>query len=249
LASWTIGSKDPVVSALDPPRRVLASKREAKTGAIGWTFPKSFEVSTESSDRSSVTFVPVDERIQNLQSTLEAAILASERRVWIPHTNEVPLIIHQTWKTYNVSSEPKHVRDSLSSWKSQNPEAVHLLWNDKDIDALARQFFPAFGSVYNKIQKPILKADIFRYMVLSVFGGVYADTDTECTRPVLDWIYPSDLEGSMNTDISFIIGVEADVYKEFGDKWMGIYPHPLQMCQWTMAARAGILFLGSMNAT
>lgn len=234
LNSGASDSNDPIV--LDPSRRVL----NMTPIQIGWTFPKTFQVSKELTDSSLVTVVPTSERILRLRSTLEAAILASERRVWIPHTGDIPLIIHQTWKTYDMSSAPNHVRNSVSSWKSRNPDAIHLIWNDTDIEILARQFFPNFGLLYNKIQRPILKADIFRYMVLSVFGGVYADTDTECSRPIMDWIYPADLGGAKSTDISFIIGVEADVFKEFGDKWRGIYPHPLQMCQWAMAARAGM---------
>ena len=36
--------------------------------------------------------------------------------------------------------------------------------------------------------KPVQKADIFRYIVLMVHGGVYADIDVTCVRPVDQWI-------------------------------------------------------------
>jgi mannosyltransferase OCH1-like enzyme len=247
-------AKEPVI---DPSRRVRTATpivTETLPRVVGWTFPKDFQLPLTDEDSIGMTLVSASKRkeltrqkIQGLQSTLDAALLASKRQSWIPLTNEIPLLIHQTWKSHDVSGL-KSVQDSVGSWKTRNPEAVHLLWNDTDIEDLMRRFYPVlFHRVYEKIaSRPILKADLFRYMVLSTFGGVYADTDTECKRPLRDWIRESDLGVSLPSKerpptprISFIAGVEADVFKEYGESWRGIYSHPLQMCQWAMASRAG----------
>ena len=42
------------------------------------------------------------------------------------------------------------------------------------------------------LPKNVERADFFRYMVILKHGGVYADMDTECRRPLRDVIQPQD---------------------------------------------------------
>ena len=42
------------------------------------------------------------------------------------------------------------------------------------------------------LPKNVERADFFRYMVILKHGGVYADIDTECRRPLRDVIQPHD---------------------------------------------------------
>jgi alpha 1,6-mannosyltransferase len=142
-----------------------------------------------------------------------------------------------------------HVEESTTSWKDKNPSYFHLLWNDTDIDLFVRHFYPGQYQRFSRLPKPVLKADLFRYMVLNSIGGVYADVDTICLRDVDNWIQPDkelqpwEYKG-MKIDppkegFGFIIGVEADVPKDMGTKWKGIYYTPMQMCQWTMGGSPG----------
>ncbi|KAJ1554942.1 membrane-bound alpha-1,6- mannosyltransferase Initiation-specific [Nowakowskiella sp. JEL0078] len=104
---------------------------------------------------------------------------------------------------------------------------MHLVWNDLDIQEFVDNYFPQFSKVFSHLPLPVLRADVFRYMVLTVFGGIYSDIDTRCLRPIDKWT-------DNNKDINLIVGIESDV----GDRkdWKDWYARELQWCQWTIAA-------------
>ena len=55
-----------------------------------------------------------------------------------------------------------------------------------------REQHPAYYNTYRRLNKPEEKADFFRYLVVYGEGGVYADVDTVCVRPMDDLCLPSD---------------------------------------------------------
>ena len=79
---------------------------------------------------------------------------------------------------------------------------------------------------------------MLRYMLLSVHGGVYTDTDTVALRPIADWI-PRELRGR----VRLVVGVEFD--RRDGGGWVDI-SHWVQFCQWTIAAAPGHRVPGAM---
>lgn len=76
-----------------------------------------------------------------------------------------------------------------------------------------------------------MKSDFLRYLLLSVEGGVYTDTDTVAIKPIDDWL-PKELRG----EVRLIVGIEFDRWD--GPQWGDIL-HWLQFCQWTIAAAPG----------
>ncbi|GAA5871113.1 hypothetical protein JCM16303_001693 [Sporobolomyces ruberrimus] len=96
-------------------------------------------------------------------------------------------------------------------------------------------------AAWDRLETPaVLRSDFWRYLVLAVEGGVYADTDVECMKPIEEWGLDMDWEGTQPSDYeppSCIVGVEADV----GDRrdWSKYWPRPLQFSQWTMASARG----------
>ncbi|TPX44433.1 hypothetical protein SeLEV6574_g04503 [Synchytrium endobioticum] len=170
----------------------------------------------------------------------------------IPHTN-IPRIIHQTWKTADTSHVPEHVADSISSWTTTNAQVesglpfAHILWDDSSLDEMVKLFHPTYYAAFKALPKNVHKADIFRYLVLLTFGGVYADVDTLTLRPVERWLDANDLHSWQYRQttmpsaehVNFILGIETDVERDNKVDYQGIYETPMQMCQWTMASRAG----------
>ncbi|KAI8808629.1 nucleotide-diphospho-sugar transferase [Cladochytrium replicatum] len=216
---------------------------------------------------------------KNPKSTLEAALVASYLTTsdFIPRTS-IPRIIHYTWKNADAftrianepvgarsvdegllyaeaedKKDPPHVEESLRSWRNKNPTAVHLMWTDDDADEFVKKMHPGIYHLFRMLPRKVLKADMFRYLVLHTFGGVYTDVDTVCLKPIDEWILQKDIkswlyEGSRaipgynppeTNPISTIVGVETDVPISYGDKWKSYYRKPLQLCQWTFAAAPG----------
>lgn len=81
--------------------------------------------------------------------------------------------IHQTSKTKNLNRFQKECSDNAQKF---HPESEYNLWDDEDIKHLAQKEFPDLLNIWNQLQG-IQRADIGRYLILYVNGGMYADTD------------------------------------------------------------------------
>jgi inositol phosphorylceramide mannosyltransferase catalytic subunit len=95
----------------------------------------------------------------------------------------IPRIIHQTYKTRDL---PEHWRQTPDSWKRHHPNWKYIFWDDKKCRALVAKFFPKFLNIFDNYPYPIQRADAVRYIMLYVFGGLYADLDMMAKKPVDD---------------------------------------------------------------
>lgn len=92
--------------------------------------------------------------------------------------NGIPKILHQTWRSHALL--PQHV-PLFDSWDKFLPEGwLHVIWTDDEADAFVRAKAPKeFLETYDLYVYPIERIDTFRYVLLNVYGGVYADLDNE----------------------------------------------------------------------
>lgn len=94
----------------------------------------------------------------------------------------IPKIIWQT-HNYEYRDLPSHILKCLKTWKNVNPD-----WEHKYIDHLEREEFVFNESkdlyeLYKK-SKPVAQSDIWRILVVYKNGGVYADMDSVCIKPL-----------------------------------------------------------------
>lgn len=98
-------------------------------------------------------------------------------------------IIHQIWFNFKdpeiMSDIPEKYTYMCNSWSLMNPNWTHIVWNDKLADSLIN-IYPEYKNIYYKFTKPILRADFIRFCFLHRYGGLYADMDTECRKPIDD---------------------------------------------------------------
>ena len=92
---------------------------------------------------------------------------------------KIPKIIHQTWKSKTI---PLKCKKWVKSWKEKHPDWEYKLWTDEDNRNLIKTYFPKFLKIYDSYHKPIYKADIARYCIIYIYGGIYADLDFECLK-------------------------------------------------------------------
>ncbi|KAL7751252.1 hypothetical protein RI367_003458 [Sorochytrium milnesiophthora] len=145
-----------------------------------------------------------------------------------------PPLIHLTWKNKQL---PWRGQTCLDQWRIMNPDHQVLLWTDDDLDAFFKRFYPQWYAMLMSLPKPVLRADLFRYMVLYVFGGVYADVDVCPLKPVREWLTADAVDDQQsNVPITAVLGVEADNTRP---DWREYWPRQLQICQWTFASVPG----------
>ncbi len=135
-------------------------------------------------------------------------------------TANIPKIIHQTWKKKEL---PENFYNWSQSWKTMNPEFKYCFYNDMDCWKFMYNNYPEYLDLYEDL-KPVEKADIFRYLVLHKYGGVYADMDTECYRPISSLLEQYDRQ--------LITGIEYEG-PEIGYPYT---PNGVQLQQWFIAS-------------
>lgn len=93
----------------------------------------------------------------------------------------IPHVLHQVWKTAVL---PLAWRDQVLSWRRHHPGWQFRVWSDEEARALVAASFPELLAAYDGFTYDIQRADAARYLILLRHGGVYADLDLECLRPI-----------------------------------------------------------------
>lgn len=139
----------------------------------------------------------------------------------------IPDLITQTWRDRTL---PEAARPYAESWRRCNPAMNYRLFDDADCDALMADAFPEHLDLYRRLPFPVMRADVFRYAVVHRDGGIYADIDMECLRPVAPLL----------ADRKAVLSVEAEItarrQRELG------YARPLQIANCIFAAMPGTEF-------
>lgn len=133
----------------------------------------------------------------------------------------IPKRIFQTFA--HKSFEPQFQR-FVDDWKIYNPDFEYLLWDDEECEQFIKNNFSSdVYDAYDRIIIPAFKADFWRYCVLYIHGGFYADIDTVCL---------SSFDGFINADIEFVTAIDLNIgdleYHNLYNAFMGSVPkHPI----------------------
>lgn len=84
---------------------------------------------------------------------------------------------------------------------------------------------------YRTLTARIIKADLLRYLVLYLEGGVYADIDVEAFQPIRKFVPPP----FNKADFDLVIGIEVDEPSFANHRILG--PKSQSFCQWTIMSK------------
>lgn len=117
-------------------------------------------------------------------------------------SSKIPARIFQTWKSR--TDIPSNYRYWRSSFAEQNLDFEMILWDDSDNLRFIKKNFPWFEETYNIFPREIFRADAVRPFFLFLYGGFYADMDSECLRSLEPLRQHGDvLLGRMGSDRGF----------------------------------------------
>ncbi|KAL0938083.1 alpha-mannosyltransferase och1 [Colletotrichum truncatum] len=164
----------------------------------------------------------------------------STRSDWVkPHPGHLippkiwQIMLPKNWKERNPINDPTKLKET-ATWLAMNPDYTYTLVGGKGGREFVERRFGNTSKVfetYNNLPNVGMKSDLLRYLLLDIEGGVYTDTDTVALKPIDAWV-PRELR----QEARLIVGIEFD--QQDGVAWADI-PHPLQFCQWTIAAAPG----------
>jgi hypothetical protein len=122
-----------------------------------------------------------------------------------PTGHEVPRHIWSTMKDIPAAWPPYYVKGMMR----KNPRHKYHVMNDTDVNAFMENVFAGSALLwtFQRINPRLgaIKADIWRYAVLYLLGGVYVDTDSSFDVALDQWLRPGD---------GFVVAPENNDYAE-----------------------------------
>jgi mannosyltransferase OCH1-like enzyme len=97
-------------------------------------------------------------------------------------------IPRKIWQTYRSKDLPLGALEARDSWIQENPDYEYHFLDDDEIenyiltnwDSDTYRFFKSFPI-------GVMKADLWRYLIVTEQGGVYTDIDSICCLPIDYW--------------------------------------------------------------
>jgi hypothetical protein len=106
----------------------------------------------------------------------------------LSYNQKIPKII---WQTISTNRVPSIIKKYSDSWIDLNPEYEYRFFDNEDIIDFLKKDFPEYVGPYNKLKYGASKADLWRYLIIYKYGGVYADMDCKCLNSLRNWIDPT----------------------------------------------------------
>jgi hypothetical protein len=113
----------------------------------------------------------------------------------------IPKIV---WQTYETPKEflPDYAKEAMLSWEKLNPhyEFKYMDSNQRD-EFVLKHFGDDWYKIFSELPSGVMRACIWRYMILYVYGGIYLDLDIICKQPINSWVdHTKDLVVSISYD-------------------------------------------------
>lgn len=111
------------------------------------------------------------------------------------------MIENNIWQTYEtpIGELPEDAVRCTRSWYKINRRWNYHYMSGQDRENFFKEYFD--GEVYDtymKMPMGVMKAGLWRFAILYIHGGIYADLDTMCIDPIEHWL---DQEHDMVLDI------------------------------------------------
>jgi len=103
--------------------------------------------------------------------------------------SSIPKIVYQSWISRTMAPTMKA---NLNKWRSTNRKSYSFVFfDDEEQRDWMKENCSEYWPAWNAMQLPVARADLFRYCILYVNGGVWSDVDVAPVRPLSDVINPS----------------------------------------------------------
>lgn len=115
------------------------------------------------------------------RKSLHYSELWTRRMVYKENYDEIeitiPRTIFQTHKSMEyIQSNPQLV-EATTSWK-KHTEFSYQFYDDNQCREFMKTYFSSILDFYDALPLQVMRADLWRYCIIYIYGGIYADTDT-----------------------------------------------------------------------
>ena len=97
----------------------------------------------------------------------------------------IPKAIYQTYKKSNLTIDLLLL---TRTWKTETTNKYkYFFMDDKQAREFITNYEPAALTFFDKAPVGAMKADIWRYIIIEKYGGIYTDIDTRKLKPIDEW--------------------------------------------------------------
>lgn len=107
--------------------------------------------------------------------------------------HEIPKIIHLLCK------DKEDPLPCLNRMKKLHPDWKIVLYTDAEMHELVQSYFPDLSDTFFRFPLKIQRLDIFRVLVVYLYGGFYLDMDVYCNKPIAPLLLHSIVLGEEKT--------------------------------------------------
>jgi len=98
-----------------------------------------------------------------------------------PSSPKTPIIPKKLFQTWHSKDLPPKMQENIVNIQKQNPELEYFLFDDNDcVNFIKTHFDTDVVDAYNKLIPGAYKADLWRYCIMYIHGGVYLDIKYQC---------------------------------------------------------------------
>lgn len=123
----------------------------------------------------------------------------------------IPNNIFQTNRSQKYVDSNPRLKAAQNSWKKQKGFKYHFFDDDQMDKFIKDNFDESVNKAYHRCPMMVMKADLWRYCVIYIHGGIYADSDT---------VRNEDMSEFVKHDVELVM------FSEVHDR----------LCQWLFAA-------------
>jgi hypothetical protein len=140
----------------------------------------------------------------------------------------------------NITQAEMDSKEFRSHCRNLNPRYELITYDDDMSRQFVSEHYPEWLELYDGLEIPVMQADMWRYLILHKYGGVYLDGDVDCKRPIDAWgdVFYVQI-GTNHTAIGAMVGIEYRRALRSSVTGGKAYPDKFQVAQWTMAGQPG----------
>lgn len=146
-------------------------------------------------------------------------------------SGKIPKILHQLWHAADL---PPRFAEWRAGWIANHPTWCHRLYDDEAMRRIAADRAPQWLATFDNLPRMIQRLDFFRYLIVYLDGGLYADVDMISYLPC----------DALLRDASCVLSIEHRLYRQLQTE-LG-YRRPWQIANFVFAAVPGHPFLAAL---
>ncbi len=109
-------------------------------------------------------------------------------------TSDIKSLPNVLFRTAEPAFRDLHplIKEKMFAVTRENPVYRQVYFSASDRWDFVKKFYPQYMNDYKNLLPGAYKADLFRYLLIYRYGGVYADIGMLFTKPLQEILFPSD---------------------------------------------------------